>query len=149
MWSGGLAKGCNPTDTQDLTSTTQTGAVRCCSYDGGSYESELGLNLECLTVTFSEAQQACSEFGMRLCTEEELWSNICCTTGCGFDADMTWYRKGKLFCSTKFNSTSEVHFSFFGTPFVRILEYFIKYHSSNKPFRTEICFEKILLIQYQ
>ena len=147
MWSGGLAKGCNPTGTAtDLTSTTQTGGVRCCSYDGGSCESE---TIGCLTVTFSEAQQTCSEFGMRLCTEEELLSNVCCTSGCGFDSDMVWYRKGKLFCSTEFNSTSEVHFSFFGTPFVRILEYFIKYHSSNKPFGTEICFEKILLIQYQ
>ena len=124
---GGLASGCpqNPNGFQntheDMNSTTQTGAVRCCSYDGGSCESE---TIGCFTLTFSEAQQKCSEFGMRLCTEEELFTNICCSSGCSFDYELVWFRKGKLFCSTE--KISEVHFSFFGTPFVRILEYFIK-----------------------
>ena len=99
VWSGGKASGCppSPTGKEDLISTTQTGAVRCCSYDGGSCEST---TIGCLTQTFSEAQQTCSEFEMRLCTEEELLSSICCSTGCQFDSEYVWYRKGKLFCST-------------------------------------------------
>ena len=124
---GGLASGCPQNSNgwqnyqEDMSSTTQTGAVRCCSYDGGSCESE---TIGCFTLTFSEAQQKCSEFGMRLCTEEELFTNICCSSGCSFDYELVWFRKGKLFCSTE--KISEVHFSFFGTPFVRILEYFMK-----------------------
>ena len=105
---GGLASGCpsNPNgiqNFQDMTSTTQTGAVRCCSLDGGSCDSKTP---GCSTLTFSEAQQKCSEFGMRLCTEEELASNICCKSGCNFDLKLAWYTKGKLFCWTEFNSTS-------------------------------------------
>ena len=81
--------------------TNQTGAVRCCSYDGGSCESRIP-NCNPLK-TFSNAKQECSEFGMRLCSEEELASNICCGTGCGFDAKLVWYIEGNLFRSTEFN----------------------------------------------
>ena len=118
---GGLASGCPQNSNgyqnyqEDMSSTTQTGNVRCCSYDGGSCETE---TIGCFTLTFSEAQQKCSENGMRLCNVEEL--NTCCSSGCSFDYELVWYRKGKLFCSTEF------HFSFFGTPFLRIPEYFIK-----------------------
>ena len=77
-----------------MISTTQMGAVRCCSIDGASCEIP-----DCLTLTFSKAQQKCSEFGMRLCTEKELTSEICCGTGCEFDYEMVWYEKGNMFCS--------------------------------------------------
>ena len=84
--------------------TNQTGAVRCCSYDGGSCESRIP---KCNPLkTFSNAKQECSEFGMRLCSEEELASNICCTTGCDFDLELVWYTKGNLFRSTEFNRSS-------------------------------------------
>ena len=99
----GLASGCpsqNTQNTQDMISTTQTGAVRCCSFDGASCASETP---NCSTQTFSNAKQECSEFGMRLCTEEELASNICCGTGCDFDFGLVWYTKGNLFRSTEFN----------------------------------------------
>ena len=96
-----------------MISPTQTGAVRCCSFDGGSCESK------CSILTFSNAKQKCSEFGMRLCTEEELASNICCGTGCDFDFGVVWYTKGNLFRSTEFNQCSDVHFSFMAlAPFV-------------------------------
>ena len=100
---GGLASGCNADNAnaiqhnQDMISTTQTGAVRCCSFDGGSCESK------CSILTFSNAKQKCSEFGLRLCTVEELAGNICCGTGCEFDRELVWYTKGDLFCSTEFN----------------------------------------------
>ena len=78
--------------------TNQTGAVRCCSYDGGSCESRIP---KCNPLkTFSNAKQECSEFGMRLCSEEELASNICCYAGCGFDEELAWYTKGNMFCSS-------------------------------------------------
>ena len=101
--NGGLASGCpnvNNQNSQDMISTTQTGAVRCCSFDGGSCESDIP---ECSTLTFSNAKQECCEFGMRLCTEEELASNICCGTGCSFDTELVWYTKGNMFRSTEFN----------------------------------------------
>ena len=96
-YTGGLASGCpnnNNQNSQDMISTTQTGAVRCCSFDGGSCESEIP---ECSTLTFSNAKQECSNFGMRLCTEEELASNICCGTGCSFDIELVWYTKGNMY----------------------------------------------------
>ena len=111
---GGLVSGCpsNPNaikKTQDMISTTQTGPVRCCSFDSRSCKSKTP---DCSTLTFSNAKTECSEFGMRLCTEEELASNICCTTGCNFDTELVWYTKGNMFCSTKVNTTNKVHFSF-------------------------------------
>ena len=98
-YTGGLASGCpnnNNQNSQDMISTTQTGAVRCCSFDGGSCESDIP---GCSTLTFFNAKQECSEFGMRLCTEKELDSHICCGTGCAFDSEMVWFTKGNMFCS--------------------------------------------------
>ena len=100
---GGLAAGCNADyanaiqHDQDMISTTQTGAVRCCSFDGESCKSKIP---DCSTLSFSKAQQKCSEFRMRLCTKEELSNNICCGTGCSFDLKLVWYTKGNLFCSS-------------------------------------------------
>ena len=37
---------------------------------------------------------------MRLCSEKELSSNICCNTGCYFDRELVWYTKGNMFCSS-------------------------------------------------
>ena len=107
---GVLASGCpkrllesNPNNIQNshyMIVTTQTGAVRCCSFDGKSCQTKIP---DCSILTFSNAKEKCSEFGMRLCTEEELASNICCGTGCGFDWKLVWYTKGNLFRSTGFN----------------------------------------------
>ena len=104
---GVLASGCpkrllesNPNDiqnSQDMISDSQTSAVRCCSLDGGSCESKIP---DCSTLSFSKAQQKCSEFRMRLCTKEELSNNICCGTGCSFDLELVWYTKGNMFCSS-------------------------------------------------
>ena len=100
---GGLAAGCNADyanaiqHDQDMISTTKTGAVRCCSFDGESCKSKIP---DCSTLSFSKAQQKCSEFRMRLCTKEELSNNICCGTGCSFDLELVWYTKGNMFCSS-------------------------------------------------
>ena len=92
---GGLASGCPRFsgwhDSTDIFSTTQRGAVRCCSFDGKSCQTKIP---DCSILTFSNAKEKCSEFGMRLCTEEELASNICCDTGCEFDIELVWSTKG-------------------------------------------------------
>ena len=98
---GGLVSGCPNLDnaiqnTHDKISTTQTAAVRCCSFGGGSCKSKTP---DCSKLTFSKAKQECHEFGMRLCTKKELASNICCATGCNFDIEPVWYTKGNMFCS--------------------------------------------------
>ena len=121
--------------------TNQTGAVRCCSLDGGACKSETP---DCSSLTFLEAQQKCVNFGMRLCSEQELSSNICCGTGCSFDAKLVWYTKGNLFRSTEFNQWRP--FSFYGTLFVGILKCFIRGHSSNTPFGTEMTKSLILYV---
>ena len=94
---GGLASGCPRFsgwhDSTDIFSTTQRGAVRCCSFDGKSCQTKIP---DCSILTFSNAKEKCSEFGMRLCTEEELASNICCGTGCEFDIELVWYAKGNV-----------------------------------------------------
>ena len=76
-----------------MISSTQSGAVRCCSFDGGSCKSKIP---DCSTLTFSNAEEKCSIFGMRLCTKEELASNICCGTGCEFDIELVLYTKGNV-----------------------------------------------------
>ena len=98
---GGLASGCPSKDnsienTQDVISTNQTGAVRCCSYEGGSCKSETP---DCSKLTLTKAYRKCAKFDMRLCSEQELSSNICCGTGCLFDEELVWYTTGNMFCS--------------------------------------------------
>jgi hypothetical protein len=77
-----------------MVSITKERAVRCCSKDGTSCESN-----PCNILTFSKAKEKCDEIGMRLCTEEELASGICCGSGCGFDKKLVWCTKGNIFCS--------------------------------------------------
>ena len=87
---------------QGMTSTSPI-AVRCCSNDDcGTCKSvcpgHVAPPLE--FTTFSEAQQKCSDLGMRLCTKKELASKICCGTGCGIDSKYVWYApEGNVFRS--------------------------------------------------
>ena len=75
--------------------------VRCCSNDNcGTCKSVCWQNhatiiRESNKNTFLEAQQICSENGMRLCTKKELASKMCCNTGCGLDGAYKniWYAK--------------------------------------------------------
>ena len=77
----------------------QVAAVRCCSLSGISCITPGGHNAEqygeCLkTATFEEAEGKCASINMRLCTLEELESNLCCGTGCEFDMKLTWHKRG-------------------------------------------------------
>ena len=84
---------------QTVTSMPQEAAVRCCSLEGISCITPGGNNAdqygECLKTTFEEAEGKCASINMRLCTPDELESNLCCGTGCGFDRTPTWHKRGK------------------------------------------------------
>ena len=61
--------------------------VRCCSDDGTTCKT-IG---KCPgTSTHSEAEQVCNENGMRLCTKNELLTEICCETGGNCDNHPVW-----------------------------------------------------------
>ena len=61
--------------------------VRCCSTDGS----------QCTTLgtcpggtTYSDAAEKCADDGKRLCTKDELRSEICCFTGGNCDSSEIW-----------------------------------------------------------
>jgi len=98
--SGGTAGiGCpRENNNQTVTSTPLEAAVRCCSVSGidcitpgGPPSKHYGKCLE--TATFEEAEKKCASINMRLCTSDELKSNMCCRTGCGFDTKPTWHKR--------------------------------------------------------
>ena len=105
-----------------MISTNQTGAVRCCSFDGGSCKSETP---DCSKLTASKAYHKCAKFRMRLCSKQELSSNICCGTGCLFDEELVWYTNGNMFCSNIKGQTISKAF-FLETPFPKSRQNFLK-----------------------
>ena len=61
--------------------------VRCCSEDGATCKT-IG---KCPgTASHSEAQEKCEGKGMRLCTKDELLTEICCKTGGNCDNHQVW-----------------------------------------------------------
>lgn len=65
---------------------TDTAAVRCCKDDENGLQCETDVNGLCNAgKTFAEAQSICTSNGWRLCTLPELFSNVCCHTGCDYD----------------------------------------------------------------
>ena len=61
--------------------------VRCCSLNGN----------DCVThgscpgsSTYEEAKSQCAILGRRLCTKDELLSDVCCSTGGGCDYSYVW-----------------------------------------------------------
>jgi hypothetical protein len=65
-------------------------AVRCCS--GSMAENTLScVSTGCvITNSFVEASAHCDSLGSRLCSIAELETDVCCGTGCGFDAGLVW-----------------------------------------------------------
>jgi hypothetical protein len=73
-------------------SVDETAAVRCCSEDGSG-------NLQCASTvlgvchdvaTFHDANAICREAGMRVCSQAEMQTNVCCGTGCWFNHFAVW-----------------------------------------------------------
>ena len=72
-------------------------AIRCCGgshHSGGKCVSLCGIAVKKfssgLAATHGEAVSACAAHGMRLCSLEELASQICCRTGCLMDGRRVW-----------------------------------------------------------
>lgn len=65
-------------------------AVRCCLHTRGRIEcasSSVGCPKQ---KTYAEGKKICEDKSMRLCSKDELESNVCCGTGCNFDSFLIW-----------------------------------------------------------
>jgi hypothetical protein len=92
--SGPGCKADNTWDEWENTLDTDTEAVRCCSENsaGEAICRSQDAAGECFPMwaDFDRAEKKCEKAGMRLCTEEELDSGICCSTGCEYDGRRVW-----------------------------------------------------------
>merc|ERR1719482_524197 len=77
-------------------------AVRCCSNDGKKCASRKG---RCFgrRKTYQEAVGICAAAGMRLCTQAEVATEMCCRTGCMYDHRQVWTSDS---CSTQATTTT-------------------------------------------
>jgi len=64
--------------------------VRCCSSDGTSCTTPSTCTSWNDLKNHVDAEAECAADGMRLCTKDELLSEICCTTGGGCDSELVW-----------------------------------------------------------
>ena len=67
-----------------------TAGVRCCSDDGTSCDTPSGFLCPRDDVTFDDAVALCEDNNGRLCSKEELLSDICCGTGGSCDNFAVW-----------------------------------------------------------
>jgi len=87
--------------------TFESHAVRCCTYDGGSCTTATRFGCES-AVTWYEANEACHEMGMRLCTLAEMDDDKCCVSGCMFDVDKVWTATSSpIYRTTQKNETGD------------------------------------------
>jgi len=86
-----VVDGCEDQNTEvDREVRDGTASVRCCSMDGLSCTTS-GLPGGCQDdKTFFEAQAICADAGLRLCSEAEVVTRVCCGTGCNFDGHQIW-----------------------------------------------------------
>jgi hypothetical protein len=71
----------------------ETAAVRCCSHDGSSCESQVqGVCHD--VATFHDANAICAQANMRLCSQAEMGSGVCCNSGCWFNHFASWISDG-------------------------------------------------------
>merc|ERR1719375_1079273 len=77
-------------------------AVRCCSNNGRKCASRKG---RCFgrRKTYQEAVGICAAAGMRLCTQAEVATEMCCRTGCMYDHRQVWTSDS---CSTQATTTT-------------------------------------------
>merc|ERR1711899_573156 len=74
-------------------SESSTAFVRCCSTDAaGSIDCDTISNCQNTNdlVTYADAETECAANGMRLCTKDELLTDICCGTGGQCDSYAVW-----------------------------------------------------------
>merc|ERR1712223_1666049 len=71
-------------------SETSTSFVRCCSDDATSCSTISNCRDTSDLVTYAEAATKCATNGQRLCTKDELLSDVCCGTGGQCDSEGVW-----------------------------------------------------------
>ena len=71
-------------------SRNSTAGVRCCSEDGLTCDTPDGFNCKTDHVNFVDAVSLCETNGLRLCTKDELLSEICCGTGGSCNSYAVW-----------------------------------------------------------
>ena len=64
--------------------------VRCCSDDGTYCETISNCIDSDDLMSYRDAKVACGNNGMRLCTKDELLTDICCGTGGSCDNHLIW-----------------------------------------------------------
>ena len=67
-----------------------TAYIRCCSTDGTTCSTESNCQNTNDLVTYADAETECAANGMRLCTKDELLTDICCGTGGQCDSYAVW-----------------------------------------------------------
>jgi len=87
-------QGADPHRVVSHVSDERTAAIRCCSFAGDACET-LDLGGGCQEeVLFASAVNECEANGMRLCTQTEIETRVCCSTGCNFDSVQIWVAPG-------------------------------------------------------
>ena len=88
---GCQSEGANPDDIDGFyQSESSTAYVRCCSDDATSCTTLSDCKDTSDLVNYSDAEKECIENGMRLCTKDELLTDVCCATGGGCDSLGVW-----------------------------------------------------------
>ena len=64
--------------------------VRCCSDDGTTCFTPHDCTIASNWVTYDDAVPKCAVIGKRLCTREELNTDVCCGTGGSGDSYLVW-----------------------------------------------------------
>ena len=67
-----------------------TAFVRCCSYDGTSCSTQSNCKDSNDLVTYADAELECATNGQRICTKDELLTDMCCGTGGQCDSAGVW-----------------------------------------------------------
>ena len=85
------SEGSTPDDiTGFYQSETSEAYVRCCSDDGTSCKTPSTCRDDEYLVSYADAETECAGIGMRICTKDELLTDMCCGTGGGCDSEGVW-----------------------------------------------------------
>ena len=84
-----VTNGCVSKFPRDVTlqSADEEHSVRCCNEVGDTCTSPEPCQL---ASTYREAILTCYDLGLRLCSRNEMVSNMCCGTGCQINQKTTW-----------------------------------------------------------
>ena len=85
------SEGSNPDDINGFYQADDAYAfVRCCTTDGTSCSTTSQCTNSNDLTNYADAKGTCEANGQRLCTKDELLSDICCGTGGSCDSHEVW-----------------------------------------------------------